>query len=248
MTQWEQLRLEATEMRVNSEWLKAAQLCEKRYDMDASDVVANYNACNNYLRANYPHKALELWNEFDMRYRDMHVEIAWWEAQIADAYNRTGQYRKALETTESYPFPKMYRWNPAEHLKALIRLDSFEVLSRQLEVYRQSGFFDGGGEKEDAGFLFHIICNELSLIKNEVLLKQYAQQFYEWSLENKAEPDFWGFRNRTYAAFYLRDYEQAIEWLEEDISQDKPSIRKIVHSALLGVAYAPFEDLVKPKG
>ena len=51
----------------NGEWLKAAKLYEQSYLKNGSNEELNYETGTNYLRANYPHKALAILTNFDKK-------------------------------------------------------------------------------------------------------------------------------------------------------------------------------------
>ena len=121
------------------EWLKAAQFYEQIYLKDPSNEKVNYETATNYLKANYPQKALAILTSFKPTPQDTSAEFNGRIARIAKAHYQLGQYQSILKLVENYDYPKMYRGLAREHLKALIQLGKKEELSTFLLTYQQSG-------------------------------------------------------------------------------------------------------------
>ena len=232
--------LKATE---TGQWNTAAQLSEQLYKRNPDDAEANYEAATNYLRLNYPDKALAILNSFKNSTKKQDTEVGKRDARTAKAYYMTRQYSRVLEVAANYTYPKMYRGLAREHLKALIRLGKFEELSTYLEAYRQSGIFRENGKATNTDFLFKAVLNELILVKNDTLVASYAQRFQQWVSKNQSGSD--ALRNKSYISFYLKDYELAKMSLQSAIKEEQ-SLRHLIElEMLLGVCYAKTGDFEK---
>ena len=222
-------------------WLKAAQLYEEIYQQDTSNEQANYETGTNYLKANYPHKALTILTGFDKKYQDQSAEFNGRIARIAKAHYQLKQYQAILKLVDNYDYPKMYRGLAREHLKALIQLEEKEKLSTFLLTYRQSGIYDDKGKSTNMGFLYRAICNELLLTNQLDLLATYANQYSHWASKRLPKDK----RNAAFSAFYQQNYPQAIEQLKAAIATEKSARHLMELASLLGVCYAKNQDLGK---
>ena len=81
---------EASAASEKGEWLKAAQLYEQLYIKEPSNEELNYQAGTNYLRANYPKKALAILMGFEKRHQDTTSQFNGRIARIAKAYYQLG--------------------------------------------------------------------------------------------------------------------------------------------------------------
>ena len=217
------------------EWKKAAELSEQWYRKNPNNAEANYQAATNYLRINFPNKAISILNNFVKNKKELNAVVGKREARLAKAYYMTGQYFKVLEVVKNYSYPKMYRGLAREHLKALIQLGEFETLSQQLDIYQQTGIFRENGKTTNTDFLFRAICNELFLVKNENELKKYVLKFQQWINENE---DGNRRRNSPLVAYYLKNYDGAISLLEKSILKEKSPRHLMELQMLLGVCFA----------
>lgn len=225
----------------NGEWLTAAKLYEQLYSENPKNEELNYETGTNYLKANYPQKALAILTNFDKKQEDKTAEFNGRTARIAKAYYQIGAYEKIEEVVANYDYPKMYRGLAREHLKALIQLSKFEDLSTYFSTYQQDGIFDDKGKKTNSGFLFRAICNELLLVNNAELLKKYAQQYYNWAMTRQEKDK----RNLAIATFYQQDLKKAIENLKIAIDTEKSARHRLELVGLLGVCHAQNRDIEK---
>jgi len=240
------LSLEALEENANAakklgEWLKAAQLFEKYYQLDATNERANYEAGTNYLKANYPTQALAVLNGFTKIPQDTLVKFNGRPARIAKAYYQIKQFREVVKVVDDYAYPKMYRGLAREHLKALIQLKEYNALKKYLLHYRQSGIYDDKGKSTNDGFLYRSICNELMIVGERDLLLVYANAYYNWAIARQKKDK----RNWAIAAFYQKDYLATIPKLKEAIANEK-SLRHLLElETLLGICYANLGQVSK---
>ncbi len=218
------------------DWKKAAELSEQWYNLNPNNAEANYQAATNYLRLNFPNKAITILNNFKNSGEKLNAVVGKREARLAKAYYMNGQYSKVLEVVKNYSYSKMYRGLAREHLKALIQLRKFEELNQQMEVYQQSGIFRENGETTGTDFLFRAICNELVLINDEIQLERYVEKYKLWL--GQSEKRIEDFRNQAYAAFYHNNYDGAIVFLEKAIAQESSPRHLIELNMLLGVSFA----------
>ena len=231
-TNLEQEAIIATE---KGDWKKAAELSEKWYNMNSNNAEANYQAATNYLRLNFPNKAITILNDFKNSDIKSDAAVGKREARLAKAYFMTGQYSKVLDVVKNYTYPKMYRGLAREHLKTLIQLEKFEELNQQLEGYQQSGIFRENGKATEMDFLFRAICNEMVLVNDKIQLERYVEK-YKWWL-GQSEKWIEDFSNQAYAAFYHHNYEGAIFFLEKAIGQEHSPRHLIELNMLLGVSF-----------
>ena len=233
------LSLEALEGNANSakklgEWLKAAQLFEKYYQLDDTNERANYEAGTNYLKANYPKKALAVLNIFTKTPQDTLAEFNGRPARIAKAYYKIKQFREVIKAVDNYAYPKMYRGLAREHLKALIQLKEYDALGRYLLHYQQSGIYDDKGKSTNDGFLYRAVCNELMLVGETDRLLVYANDYYNWAIARQKKDK----RNWAIAAFYQGDYLATIPKLKDAITSEKSPRHLLELETLLGICYA----------
>ncbi|MEM1119326.1 MAG: adenylate/guanylate cyclase domain-containing protein [Bacteroidota bacterium] len=232
LTQWEKLRLESLMAAGNWETLKSAELNEKRFRMDPSDETANYNAASRYLQANYPLKTISLITEMEDPYRDKEEQVSWHEERLAFAYNRTGQPKKALEVAATYTYPKMYVRLVNAQLKAFIMLDSTDAFVRAFNKYVAMDLYRQNGNVATAGQLYESTCNDLLIANQNDLLQEIATRFQQWAVaENKTE-------DQARAYFYLKEYQQVIDILENQPIDTFPTPLTLRRMSLLGVVYA----------
>ncbi len=223
------------------EWLKAAQLYEELYQQAPNNEEINYETGTNYLKANYPHKALTILMNFDKTHQDTSAEFNGRIARMAKAYYQLRQYQVILTLVENYNYPKMYRGLAREHLKALIQLDRQDLLAQYFTSYQKAGIYDDKGKSTNMGFLYRAICNELLMVGNTDLLAAYANKYDAWA--NKRLPK--DQRNAAIAIFYQRDYQQAIKQLKTAIASEKSARHKMELIGLLGVCYAKSQEFNK---
>jgi len=227
----------------NGEWLKAAQLYEQLYIQNPTKEELNYQTGTNYLRANYPNKALSILTSFDKRHQDTTTEFNGRMARIAKAYYQLGDFQKIETVVKNYKYPKMYRGLAREHLKGLIQLNKERELATYFSKYQQQGIYDDKGKKTNTGFLYRAICNELLLVGKESLLKEYANKYHHWAVQRQSKEK----RNLAIATFYQQDYLQAIVALKKAIVMEKSSRHKLELEGLLGVCYAYNNELNKAR-
>lgn len=225
----------------NGEWLKAAKLYEQLYLEASSKEALNYETGTNYLRANHPHKALTILTNFDQQYQDPTVDFNGRIARIAKAYYQIGAFQKIEELVKQYEYPKMYRGLAREHIKALIQLNKLKELSTYFARYQQTGIYDDKGKKTNAGFLYRAICNELLLVGQSEVLRQYADDYRIWATKRLTKDK----RNLAYAIFYQQEEDQAIPALQEAIVNEKSPRHIMELEGLLGVCYANNREQLK---
>ena len=222
-------------------WLLAAQLFEQIYQNDPSNEKINYETGTNYLKANYPHKALSILSSFDKIHQDKTAEFNGRIARIAKAYYQLKEYPAVLKLVEDYDYPKMYRGLAREHLKALIQLKEAEALAAFFSTYQQSGIYDDKGKSTNMGFLYRAICNELLLTNNLELLAVYARQYEKWANKRLAKDK----RNTAFAAFYQQNYTVAIDKIKTAINVEKSARHLMELEGLLGVCHARNQEIAK---
>jgi len=223
------------------EWLKAAQLYEELYLKEPSNEAANYETGTNYLKANYPKKALAILNSFDNSKNDTTAAFNGRIARIAKARYQLNQYAEILKLVENYDYPKMYRGLAREHLKALIQLNQPNKLANFFQQYQQAGIYDDKGKSTNMGFLYRAICNELVVVGEKELLKKYANDYSDWAIKRQAKDK----RNLAFSVFYQQNYLQAIKSLKEAIANEKSPRHLMELEGLLGVCYAHNNELNK---
>ena len=231
----------ATTASHNGAWLKAAQLYEQLYVQELSKEEWNYQAGTNYLRANYPKKALSILTNFDEKHLETSSDFNGRIARIAKAHYQLGDFKKVEAVAKNYVYPKMYRGLAREHLKALIQLDKVADLATYFSNYQEQGIYDDKGKKTNTGFLYRAICNELLIVGNSNLLKDYAAKYHQWANLRKPADK----RNLAIAKFYQQDYPQAISSLQEAISIEDSPRHRMELVGLLGVSYAKHKEFKK---
>ena len=237
LTKWERNRLQSIIHSRNGEWIEMARLNKERYLMDPSDLNANYNAGLAYSRANYPAKAIEIWKQFDDRYRSLNSELAWRESVMGFCYNRLGRYEEALKVTRSYPFPKMYIGTAAMELRALRNLGRFEEFSKRLDELIQSKIYNGRGDPMPIEDILDFACNEMELSGQVDYLTIYANRLTEHlekehKTTKQADTLLW-----SSALYYSQRYDEAVAMLKDFRSERNPAT-KIGMMSLLGICYA----------
>lgn len=225
----------------NGDWLKAAQLYEQLYLKDLSNKKWNYETGTNYLKANYPQKALDILNQFDKKKEDKTREFNGRIARIAKAYYQLGAYEKIEPLVKNYDYPKMYRGLAREHLKALIQLNKTAVLATSFSNYQKEKIYDDKGKSTNMGFLYRAICNELLIVGNTQLLKEYADKYYNWAIARQEKDK----RNLAIATFYQQDLEKSIVHLKTAISTEDSPRHRMELEGLLGISYANTNELEK---
>ena len=155
-------------------------------------------------------------------------------ARIAKAYYQLGDFQQIETVVDAYGYPKMYRGLAREHLKALVQLNKTAALAIYFSKYQAQGIYDDKGKKTNTGFLYRAICNELLLVGNASLLKEYATQYQQWASQRLPKDK----RNLALATFYQQDYPKAIIPLQEAIAVEKSARHRMELEGLLGVAYA----------
>lgn len=218
----------------NGEWLKAAQLYEQLYQESPNNEEWNYEAGTNYLRANYPQKALKIFNDFDIKKEKKSKEFNGRIARIAKAYYQIGAYQKIETLVKNYDYPKMYRGLAREHLKGLIQLTKTADLATSFSNYQKEKIYDDKGKSTNMGFLYRAICNEFLIIGNTELLKEYAAKYHKWALSRQEKDK----RNLAFATFYLQNFEQSIPILSTAIATEKSARHRMELEGLLGICYA----------
>lgn len=232
---------EAASASKNGKWLKAAQLYEQLYEQNPSNEEWNYETSTNYLKANYPQKALDILNQFDRNYEDKTSAFNGRIARIAKANYQLGLYEKVEELVENYNYPKMYRGLAREHLKALIQLNKTAELATSFATYQKEKIYDDKGKSTNMGFLYRAICNELLIVGNNKLLKKYADNYYNWAISRQEKDK----RNLAIATFYQKDSQIAINYLKKAISVEKSPRHRMELEGLLGNCYAQNKDIEK---
>ena len=231
----------AASARKSGAWLKAAKLYEKRYQADPTNEEWNYQTGTNYLKANYPQKALTILTSFAEHHKagEFNGRIA----RIAKAYYQIGAYQKIEALVKNYDYPKMYRGLAREHLKALIQLNKTTDLATYLSLYKQEGIYDDKGKETNTGFLYRAICNELLIVGDSQSLKVYATEYYNWAIARQEKDK----RNLAIAASYLQDSELAIKALNSAIAVEKSPRHQMELEGLLGISYAKIKESKKAK-
>ena len=213
LTRWEELRLNSVIASHEHKWQKAAELCEKMFKMDESDVSSAYNASNYYIRANMPNKAIAILNRIDNRFREMDEdEFSWIELRRIEAFYMSEQYDKVLEAAKNYTFPKMISHIAGLHLRSLIRIDSIAILDKVLNNYVNAGFVTVYGSPEKADALLKHICWESYMLDKSELLSQYAGMLKTWTLDQSQTENYHS--NLGLTAFLVGELELAIEHLK----------------------------------
>ena len=257
-SRWEKLKFASQKASGRRDYLEAAKLNEQLAEMDPSDDKSNYSAAYFYNNANYPRKALELLQKQDPRYNSEGAyAISWRSSQEAYAQLRLADYTSIIKLAEDYPSPKMFTPLAVFHLKALVRLDSVQALARTFQHYKENGVYGPTGQPDLPDHILVVLCNELMIIDNQELLKQYAEELKEWLEQNKVVnfphhlPDV--FNNRPmrqseakgFAYYYLQDYQQALDaWTQEEIPETNWPDR-IERSSRVGVCHALLGEAEK---
>ena len=225
----------------SGEWLKAAQLFEQLYQKDPNNEGWNYETGTNYLKANYPQKALEILNHFKIKKENESKAFNGRIARIAKAHYQIGAYQNIETLVKNYDYPKMYRGLAREHLKALIQLNKPTDLQTSFSIYQKEKIYDDKGKSTNMGFLYRAICNELLIVGNTELLKEYADNYYNWAITRQEKDK----RNLAIATFYLQDYKKAIPVINEAISVEQSARHRMELVGLLGICYAKNRDFEK---
>ena len=234
LTNWEQLRLDAVSARRNGDGLRSAMMNEEMFKMDPSDEMANYNAVSRYVTSNYPTKALEVFEQFDKRLPRIMGKTSWIEARVALAYNRLGEYEKALEVAGSYDAPELYTLHVVEHLVSVIRLDSMELLSNLFENYLEKDIYNQIGNKVRKRFIYETVCSELYILDNKDFLQHYAAKYQDWLNHERPDDHF----NQAIVSFLLDDYDKALLLLNPLNWPEIASRGNIAGMSFLGMCYA----------
>jgi len=235
LTEWEKLRFGAIKASKNHQWLKAAELNAKLFEMDKSFGNANYNAGLLYLRANMPRKLVNILEDFDEKYRYMNDDFSWREIVLADGYYLLEEYEKVTEIFKNYPFPKMMDGLARNHLYSLIRMDSTSAIKTSYDNIVEEGFYNRGGIAREPDWLLRGICRELYLLNKKELLREYTKKLKEWA-ENNNETENYDL-NMGWVSFYNNDIEGAIDYWE-DVEVDPQRIGLLMNKyERLGICY-----------
>ena len=236
LTEWEELRLGAIKASKNNEYVKAAELNARMYEMDKSYDNGNYNAGLLYLRANMPRKLVNILEDFDQKYRSMNDDFAWREIVLADGYYLLEDYEKVTEVFKNYPFPKMMDGLARNHLYSLIRMDSTSALKTSYDNIVEEGFYNRGGIARESDWLLRGICSELYLLNKKELLGEYTKKLKEWA-DNNNEAENYDF-NMGWVSFYNNDIEGAIDYWEDEEEDPQRKGRLMNKYERLGVCYS----------
>lgn len=227
----------AEDARKSGEWLKAAQLYEQLSQAEPTVEEWNYQTGTNYLKANYPQKALKILTSFDKKNNKI-GEFNGRMARIAKAHYQLGEYEKIVEIYNNYNYPKMYRGLAREYLKALIQLNNPAKFVTAFINFQQEGIYDDKGKQTNIGFLYRAICNEFLLTGSANLLKNYADKYHYWASARQEKDK----RNLAIATFYQQDFKKAINALKRAISIEKSPRHQLELEGLLGICYANNKD------
>ena len=220
-TKWERCRYEAIKATRSDNWLKAASLNEQLSELDPSYVSAYYNAAVNYVRANYPQRAIEQLYKIDQRFRNFDQEYSLVELRIAQAYFMLGNYEKVVEVAENYPFPKMIVTIAEMHLRALIRMDSTSTIKELIDQYNKKGIYNFRGVSREVDDLLWSVCFEAFILDKNDLLIPYVAELKEYTVANLDSNQY--NVNMGLVAYLVGNYEEALSfWMLENRNEDSP--------------------------
>ncbi len=107
-TKWDQMTYnQIIEIRAQN-WLQAAQMSERMFDLDPSNLGAAMRALNLYLYAGYAQRALDVWARIDPRFLpERNQEIDWSPVALAFAHYLLQDYEEVDRIARAYAYPKM---------------------------------------------------------------------------------------------------------------------------------------------
>ena len=212
MTDWEKNRLDALIAHHELDWLRSARLNLQRYEMDSSDLNANYNAGLAYSFANYPQKAVEIWESFNDQYRSGIAELTWTPMVRADNLNRLGRYEEAINIVRNYKGIKMHAGAAAMEMRALLRIGRMQEFDDRRAFYEETGIWNGANKTAwDEAQVFFL--NELALIDSVRLQHHFTQELITYYEKQNREGESIDSMRLAQAYYYLGNHPKSIEIL-----------------------------------
>ena len=248
-TKWEKLSVEELKAIEEKDWSLAAQLAEKKYDMDRSDVSANNASVSFYNSIHQPQKALELLTDFDPRFLNEDEMILGWRTAL-EAYSLfvLGRYEEVTQLIKKYPHPKIADALAVIHLKSIVHLNNAIELDDQFRYYKERGVYSNTGKLTPIDQIIALICDELVVTNNAIGLDKYSGILLEWTVDNKSHTDY--YKNLGLYHFYQGEFQLALDsWKQEkELTQDLPGWLRLPLEAeqksRLGYCYGALGDSV----
>lgn len=173
---YEKLRFEEIKAVRNKNWIKAAEISEKRYQIDITDLSALDVAINCYNNANYPSKALELIKSFDSSYQEENMQDLRWEEpdQIFPNF-LLRNFEEVDRIASSYDQAKIPDALGVMHMQSLVQMDSIKRLQAFYQKYKERGLYNNSGAITPFFTVTIMLCDMLYLMDKQVILESYVQ-------------------------------------------------------------------------
>ena len=186
---YERLRFEEIKAVRNKNWIKAAEISEKRYQMDITDVRALEVAINCYNNGNYPSKSLELLKNFDPDYLEGEIrEISWAETDKIFPNFLLGNFEEVDRIASSYDEEKIPDALGVMHMQSLIQLDRLDRLATFYKKYKEVGLYNNSGSITPFFTVTIMVSDMLYLLDKKEGLEIYVQDLEEIVKKNASHP------------------------------------------------------------
>lgn len=208
LTKTESLRLQSTEHLNRGEFLKAAQVYEKMFEIDSTNRDAYHNIGLINLRENYPNKLIRFYESYDPANFNEEGKRNRMTDYLTLAYFRSGHYQKVCRLANSHYRPGISDNIIGAQIRALVRLDSLDRIDHYLNFYKK---------QEDPNTikrLYRDLCEALFVTGKHELKRHYAQEMIE-IVEGESNPNP---ELLARAYFFRENYDKAIEILENDFT------------------------------
>ena len=256
-SKYESLHYESIVAVQEHRFIDAAKLNFQKFEMDPSDVGANFNAAGNYIAAGYAKKTLETLAAIDLRLLQNEERFESWRVTLEAFSNyRLKNYKAVHDLVNSSSFSRIPHALVDFHMLALINLDSIGRIPFYIEKYSTEGAYEFTGMKVTRDRLLINICSEMLCTGNDSQAQEYAGELQIWEAKNQVVdiphdgPDVWNnkpFRQletRGYAHFFLGEMEEAIKaWTDDDVPATNWPDR-IERASRLGFLHASLGDPV----
>ncbi|MBC2838617.1 adenylate/guanylate cyclase domain-containing protein [Robiginitalea sp. SC105] len=205
MTTWERKNYEFEWERNYGENLEAARIAEEMFEMDPSDEVSFSRAMGQYVRANYPSRALQLRNKWDSLYigqagdqlhfsdgRDVPLYML---KEFDSIYT---MYQKDLQIVND-------PWKNRMYAQVLIQTGRYGELPERILAAPERG-------PVGKPALLYRICNTLMLKGKDSLARIYGGQLKDFALANRDKTNYLQWLGT--AEMFMGNHEAAARHLE----------------------------------
>ena len=241
LTQYDKINFEYLVASHKGDNLKAAEIAAQLYEMDKSSSRFNFNAGSRFIISKHPARGLKIMNDLDERFIKKDRAISWREGWMSGGYFQLKEFEKIIELAENYEFPKMYAELAADHIRALTRLGKWEQLEETVQDYLVNGVYDISGQKMENDYVYNIVCIELMIAHQPDLLEKYIAKLERWTEKHLNEENY--SNNKGNIAWYRKDYQQAIEWWQQEKIDPNDWFNKMRWLSRLGACKAHIGEI-----